>query len=113
MISILSLIIILFAAFALSRAALRLRDRRITFKEFAFWLLIWAGVIAVAIYPQMTSWVSQLVGVSRGADLLIYVGVLLLFYLVFRLYVKLDGLSQDLTRLTRAVAIKHPRKRAK
>jgi hypothetical protein len=110
-ISILQIVVVVFALFAWSRALLRLKDRKISLGEFGFWTLIWAAVITTSLLPQTADAVADFFGVSRPIDLAVYVGLLLVFYLVFRLYVKQEQQQQELTKLVREIAIRNPKKK--
>lgn len=109
--SVLQIIVVIFAVFAWSRAILRLRDRKISLGEFLFWTLIWAAVIVTSLLPQTADIAAGFFGVSRPIDLAVYVSIILLFYLIFRLYVKQEQQQQELTKLVREIAIKHPGKK--
>ena len=100
------IIAIVFALFALSRAALRLRDKQINFVQFMFWGMIWVMVIVVAFVPKITFFFSNLLGIERGIDFAVYISIILLFYLMFRLYVKLDKIEEDMTKIVRKIAIR-------
>lgn len=84
----------------------RLRSSELTVVEFVEWFLLWAAVAAVAMVPDATSYVAALVGVGRGADLVTYLGLLLVFYLVFKLFVKFEKLERQLTSLVRSLALR-------
>ncbi len=109
--SALQIVVVIFAVFAWSRALLRLRDRKISFWEFVFWTIIWAAVAVTSLLPQTADIVSDFFGVSRPIDLAVYVSILLLLYLVFRLYVKQEQQVQETTKLVRTIAIKHPKRK--
>ena len=96
----------LFIAFAWSRAILRFRDKTISFFEFLFWSSLWISAIFVVTYPAYTNELSSRLGIGRGADVIVYMAVGLLTYLSFRMYVKIDTLDREITRLVRAMAIK-------
>lgn len=100
------IIAILFALFALSGVALRLKDKSINSIQFMFWGLIWAAVIIIAFVPNITSFISRILGIGRGIDVLIYIGMILLFYLNFRLYVKIDRIERDITKIVRKITLK-------
>ena len=104
----LQIIIIIFALFAFSRAVLRFKENEITWKEFLFWTVVWGLVIVAVILPDTLSYFSDLVGIGRGVDLVIYISLIALFYLIFRLYVKLDIIEQDITKITREISLKKP-----
>ena len=100
------IIAIIFALFALSRATLRLKDKSINSIQFIFWGLIWVAVIIIAFVPNITSSISNILGIRRGIDVLIYLGMILLFYLIFRLYVKIDRIERDITKIVRKITLK-------
>ncbi len=103
----LQILIIAFALFAISRAFLRLKDNKITKKEFMFWSVIWIILIIMTLLPGIAELLSGLFGLKRGVDVLIYIAIIALFYLVFRLYVKLDETRQDITKLVRKISIEN------
>jgi len=106
MISILQAIVTLFIIFALSRAIFRFKDKQINTLELVFWCLLWIAVGVVLFMPQLTNPIARLLNVGRGIDVPVYLSIVLLFYLVFRLYVNLDAQNQNITKLVREVAIK-------
>jgi hypothetical protein len=113
MISIIQILLILFALFAWSRAALRLKDKIITVGEFLFWSLIWASVIIVSLIPQVMSIISDFIGIGRATDLAVYVSIVVLFYLMFRIYVKIESQNHQMTKLIREIAIENAKKKKK
>ncbi|MEM2916072.1 MAG: DUF2304 family protein [Candidatus Woesearchaeota archaeon] len=110
-ISVLQVIVVVFALFAWSRALLRLRDRKVSIGEFIFWSLIWAAVIVTSLLPQTANIASKFFGISRPIDLAVYISILLLLYLTFRIYVKHDQLEQEMTKLVREIAVRLPKKK--
>lgn len=102
-----------FILFAISRAVLRYRDGAMSWRELAFWLLFWAGALTVVIWPGETARFADLLGIQRGADAVVYASVILVYYLVFRIYIKLNVIGHDITRLVRALAVEEAEKPAK
>ncbi|MFC1801173.1 DUF2304 domain-containing protein [Nanoarchaeota archaeon] len=102
--------ILIFALFAFSRGVLRARDKSITKNEFLFWSVIWILIIVVTLIPKVADVFAQIFGIGRGLDLALYGGMIILFYLVFRLYVKLEGTEQNITKIVREIAIERERK---
>ncbi len=98
-------IIVLFAFFALSRMYLRFREGKMSKGEVFFWSAIWAGVIILVFIPQVTDYFSDLLGIKRGINIVIYGSILLLFYLLFRVYIKLETMNKELTELVRVIAL--------
>lgn len=104
------IIVIIFVLFAYSRVILRFKDKVVTANEFIFWSVIWISIIIVALVPSITSWFSDLFGIGRPIDFVVYLSIILLFYLVFRIYVKLESVEQDVTKVVREITIKRRKK---
>ena len=104
-------IIIIFDLFALSRAVLRFKDNKLTKNEFMFWILIWGAVIVISIIPSVISPISNIFGIARGMDLIVYLSIIILFYLIFRLYVKLESVEKEITLVVRRIALKNKPKK--
>ncbi len=102
---IIQIVIIIFALFALSRAFLRFKDNKLTKNEFIFWVILWVAVIIVSLIPTITGPISNVFGIGRGMDLIIYISIIILFYLIFRLYVKLESIEKEITMVVRRIAL--------
>jgi len=109
--SIVQIIVIVFGVFALSRAFLRWRESKIKLGELFFWGFVWIGAILFAIFPDTLNLLSDLAGFRRGMDLVIALSIIVMFYLVFRLYVKLDEHTTDITQLVREITINKGKKK--
>jgi len=88
-----------------------MRGKSISIGEFFFWSMIWIAVIIVGIFPDIAVVLSGIVGIGRGVDLVLYTSIVLLFYLMFRLYVKIDAQTRETTKLVREIAIKDAKKK--
>ena len=95
-----SIIILIFSLFALSRVILRTQDKSISFKESLLWVIIWITIATFTIVPQATDKLSLLFGVGRGVDTAFFLSIIFLFYIIFRLYIKIDELDKNITTLT-------------
>lgn len=67
--------------------------------------MFWIAVGGVALSPQTTDVVAKLVGVGRGADFIIYLSMIALFYLMFKLFGKIEDVEREITKLVRKLAI--------
>lgn len=94
-----------FALFAVVRLFLQFRKGHVRLGGLVVWLVVWGGLLVVAILPQTTTLVARLVGVGRGADAVIYASIAGLFYVVFRLYVKQEEHERALVRFVRHAAL--------
>jgi small membrane protein len=107
------LIVILFCLYAALRVWQKIKIRGIGKRWGAFWLAFWLGVGTVVALPWTTSLLATRLGVTRGVDLVMYVSVIVLFYLVFRLTIKIEKLEGNITKLVREVAISSAEERTK
>ena len=74
--------------------------------ELFFWFIIWILVLVALYIPErFIQDVSQAFGIQRGMDFLIYISIIFLFYMVFRIYAKMDRIEQNLTQIVRNDAI--------
>ena len=112
-ITIIQVLIVLFALFAWSRAMLRLKGNNISIGEFSFWSILWIAVILIALFPGLIGDLSQIVGVGRAVDMVVYISIIVLFYLVFRLYVFVDSKNREITTLVRELAIRDAKQKDK
>ena len=102
---IIQVIIIAFVFFVLVKLTIRYKADDITNREFVIWLVFWFIVVAATLMPHKTDVVAQWVGVGRGADLLTYVSVIVLFFIIFRILVWLEKIDRDITGIVRAIAL--------
>ena len=70
------------------------------------WSVLWSAVGLVALWPGLASGLAAVVGVGRGADAVLYLSVIVLFWTVFQLAVRQRQQERELTRLVRALALK-------
>jgi small membrane protein len=99
------LLLLTFVLAALAKVIHSYRQRRMPMADFLFWSLVWIGTASVIIFPDATSLLAHLLGIGRGADLIVYTSLLIGFYLIFRLYLALARLEQAITEVVRAIAL--------
>ena len=104
------IILIVFVLFALSRLMLRLRDKEIRWLEFLTWLVVWIGVMAIVFVPRIMERIEHFIGIDRGIDFFVSVALVLLFYLLFRIYVQTEKMEQNMTKIVRKMAIDDKKK---
>jgi len=68
--------------------------------------VVWVvGVVAV-LWPEATTDVARVVGIRRGADLLLYCATVVMMVGFLMTYIRLRRLRRDVTLLTRNIAIR-------
>ncbi len=97
----------LFVLFAVSRALLRFKEGKISVLALIGWVVLWLWVEIIIWIPGVTTHIAKILGIGRGADLLIYGSIITLFYLIFRIYVKLEDIERQITQLARKTALQN------
>ena len=86
--------------------ALLYRQKRIGALSFFLWFPLWIAITVVILFPNTTVVLAGLLGIGRGADLVLYLSILLLLYLVFRVIIRLERMDKDITTIVRSLALK-------
>ena len=100
----------LFILFAASRAVMQFKGGSIRFGALLFWLSIWIIAIVAIFYPEETTRIARMLGIGRGVDIIVYLSIAILFYLVFRLNVYLEDIRTQISQLIREVSLKQVKK---
>ncbi len=81
-----------------------LRRNKLPFHILTVFGLLGAGAAAV-VFPNLADDAARLVGVGRGADLVEYIAVVVVMFVLMHYYTKFVELQQQVTHLTRELAI--------
>jgi hypothetical protein len=100
------IILIAIVAIMLIRLVFKRKSREINNNYFVIWLIIWLLAMLLILFPDIASYFADTVGVGRGVDLIIYISIIAIFYLQFKLLMRIEKLEKDITHITRHLAIK-------
>jgi hypothetical protein len=64
-----------------------------------------AGLLIFSVVPQALDLLGNVLGLTRGADALVYSGIVFLFYFSLLLLQKIDGMNAQITHLVRELAL--------
>jgi small membrane protein len=67
-------------------------------------ILVTAAVLFI-LFPDWTSVLAKKLGVGRGTDLVLYIGIVLFYFVILKLYARMRKLEQQITELIRKQAI--------
>ena len=84
---------------------IRFREGKTSVGMFLFWLLVWLTIIVVSIYPNATSLLANVFGIGRGLDLILILGLIGCYYLIFKIYTMIEQLESEITSLVRQIAL--------
>lgn len=81
-----------------------LRRNRLPIHIMTVFLLLVSGAVAV-VFPGITQDAADLVGVGRGVDLITYIAIIAVMFVLMHYYTKFVELQRQVTEVTRELAI--------
>jgi hypothetical protein len=94
------------AVIHLARLLALWKSRKIPLGTALFWGFVWFAVLIIVFFTPVIDALSKPIGVGRGIDLVVYISILVLFYMIFQLHMKIDKLEHEITKLVREIALK-------
>ena len=95
----------------IGKAIGKLRKREVHIQTLMAWILFWVLAIALVWQPNLTDYLAHFLQVTRGADAVFYLSLIAIFYLLFRIFIRLERMDQDVTTLVREMALLEDEKR--
>ena len=83
----------------------RFRDGKMSPGMLIIWSIIWIILIGLSIFPTATGYFAGLTGIGRGLDVILILGLIGCYYLIFRIYNMIENIEQEITQLTRELAL--------
>lgn len=96
----------LFALFAIISVYSKKRSGLLSIGATIFWTLFWLIAVVFVWLPNALTVVANTFGIGRGTDLVLYVSLVIIFYILFRLNVKLELMNRDITKVIRDKTLK-------
>lgn len=83
------------------------QKKQIANGEFLFWLIFWViTTVAVVSLKEIDRIVAELGFSGSGIEILLYMAVAFMFYLIFRMRLRILRLEKNITSIIREIAIK-------
>lgn len=102
---ILKIITIIFIATLMYNVYCNYRERKISHILFLVFNTFFIGVLLVTCFERISITIAKLIGMGRGLDALLSLGLLILLYLVLYLYLKLKKLENQLVEFVQKDAL--------
>lgn len=84
---------------------------KISSNELYFWLVFWIIAAAVIIFIKKVDILVANLGFSgSGIQVLLYLGIVVMFYMIFKLRLRLEKQDRELTKIVRFLALKDKEK---
>ena len=102
---ILQIIVSFFVGFLYLEILSEFKKKNLSLFNFAFWSLVWFAVLVVVWFPSLTSNLAHTLGIVRGMDAVVYLSIVVLFYLAFKILVKIEKTQRDISKIVRQNAL--------
>lgn len=81
------------------------RKKELRTSKFIIYTIFWLSVLLAVIFSEETNKIAHFFNITRGADFFIYISIIVIFYLLFRVYQKLEILEMNITKIIREIAL--------
>lgn len=99
-------LIIILIILILIKTTANFKKNRISLPTFLFWLTLWLVILIIALLPQVTGFLAKFLGVKRGVDAIIYLSIISIFFILFRIVIRLEKMKQEITEIVRHLTLK-------
>ena len=83
------------------------RNSKISVGKLLFWAFVWIALEVIVLIPGLVMFIANLIGIERPKDLPIYASIIILFFLILRIGIKIERIEQEITSLVKNVALKN------
>jgi len=87
------------------------RTKHLSLSFTLLWLTLWLVILFFITYPNLLIKLAHLVGIGRGVDLAIYLSLITVFFLVYKIFLRLTLIEKDLTQISRKIALNTPKQK--
>lgn len=104
--TIFQIIVIIIAILGSLIVVLRYNAGKMPFKDFSLWIILWIALVFISVLPlHILTTISKRFGFGRPLDFFLITAVIILCYLLFRVYLMIERIDQDITSLVEKLAI--------
>lgn len=93
------------AALGIVYAIFRYIKRKITFLTCLLLLIAMSAVILFSIFPLSSSVFARAFGLARGLDFILILAILILIYIVGRMYLIIEDMGENINKLVKEIAL--------
>jgi hypothetical protein len=98
---------LILAVIVCAKSYLDFRSRAESLQMFLFWTATWTSIVVVALSPSIIDYIIAFAGGGRtGLGTFFGMAIVFLFFIVYRIYVRLERIEQKLTRTIQELALR-------
>ncbi len=83
------------------------RRKRLSTSFTAVWMILWIVLLFFIFEQSLSIRIAHSIGIARGVDLIIYLSIIFIYYLVYKLFVKINDIDKKITEIVRREALKN------
>ena len=102
---IIQIVLILFFIFALFKVWGRFKAGELALLNASWWSVLWVVAAVFVWQPSLAAQLAKFLGVGRGVDAVLYLAVVGLFFIMFRILVRVEKMEKNITNLVRSNAL--------
>lgn len=102
-----TIILLLCAFFGLTITFFRAATKKMRLSVLVSWSLLWIFLGSVALVPEIASFMAGVLGVGRGADAVLYSAIVMIFFILFRIMMRIERIERDITKLVQREALRN------
>lgn len=76
-----------------------------------FFLVVYLSILIIFLFPQVLKLIEQTLGIRSALNFIIYLSIFVAYFIIFLLYNKTEKQRQEITKLTREIALMNKRKK--
>ena len=76
-----------------------------TFFKLCLTYIIWGGIFAISIFPNISYTISKIFGLGQNLNTLIFIGFVTIFVIIFRLLHTIERLEKNISEIVRKEAL--------
>ena len=73
-------------------------------------VFVWGGMALVAIFPRITNFIADTIGLQGNINAVILIGFIFVFLIIFKLLSAIERLEQQISEVTRNETLKNLKK---
>ena len=98
---------LLLAAIAISKSYVDFRAKVESLQIFILWVITWTGIVIIALFPTIIDvLISSFGGGRTGLGTFFGMALVFLFFIVYRMYVKIERIEQNLIKTIQELALR-------
>lgn len=99
-------VFLVFIVASLYKVLIKIKSGQLNIRESFIWIFAWVLGAVIIFNPSLSVKISNLFGIGRGVDLVIYSSIIFLYYISYKVYLKIDNLQKKIKELSTKIALK-------